>query len=129
TNPTPAMSFPANPRIVVVGGGLAGLAAAIALESAGLNVALLEARRLLGGRAGSYEDPQTGQQLDNCQHVLLGCCTNLIDFYRRIGVADRIRYHRTIHFVDERGGRHDLWRIAGVPAPIPLPPSLRQSQL
>ena len=63
------------------------MAAAVALESAGVGVTLLEARRSLGGRAGSFEDPQTGEELDNCQHVLLGCCTNLIDFYRRLGVA------------------------------------------
>src|SRR5208282_129885 len=73
-------------RVVVVGGGLAGMAAAVALESAGQVVTLIEARKTLGGRAGSFEDPQTGEILDNCQHVLLGCCTNLLDFYRRIGV-------------------------------------------
>src|SRR5437870_4771607 len=71
-------------RVSVVGGGLAGMASAVALESAGINVTLLEARRILGGRAGSFEDPQTGELLDNCQHALLGCCTNLIDFYKRI---------------------------------------------
>src|SRR5438876_457838 len=113
-------------RVVVIGGGLAGMAAAVALESAGAAVTLLEVRRSLGGRAGSFDEPQTGEQLDNCQHVLLGCCTNLIDFYRRIGVADRIRYHRTIHFVDERGSRHDLWGVAGVPAPLHLATSLLQ---
>ena len=81
-------------RVVVVGGGLAGMATAVALESAGATVTLLEARRSLGGRAGSYEDPQTGEQLDNCQHVLLGCCTNLLDFYRRIGAIG----HRPVPF-------------------------------
>ncbi|MGA3067759.1 MAG: FAD-dependent oxidoreductase, partial [Tepidisphaeraceae bacterium] len=72
----------AEERVVVVGGGLAGMAAAVALESRGRRVTLLEARKTLGGRAGSFEDPQTGETLDNCQHVLLGCCTNLLDFYR-----------------------------------------------
>src|SRR5207249_2994028 len=71
-------------RVIVIGGGLAGMACAVALESVGIRVTLLEARKSLGGRAGSFEDPQTGEQLDNCQHVLLGCCTNLIDFYHRI---------------------------------------------
>src|SRR5882724_11176909 len=98
-----------HPRVVVIGGGLAGMAAAVALEAAGCAVTLLESRKSLGGRAGSFEDPKTDEELDNCQHVLLGCCTNLIDFYRRIGAADRIHYHRSVHFVDEMGGRHDLW--------------------
>ena len=70
-------------RVVVVGGGLAGMAAAVALQSAGQNVTLLEARKTLGGRAGSYEDPQTGEILDNCQHVRFSVAVpNLIDFYR-----------------------------------------------
>src|SRR5690348_5062344 len=84
------------PRVVIVGGGLAGMAAAVALQSAGIGVTLLEARRALGGRATSFEDPQTGEVLDNCQHLLLGCCTNLIVFYRRLGVLDRIQYQRTV---------------------------------
>src|SRR5438045_6410914 len=85
-------------RVLVVGGGLAGMACAVALESAGFDVTLLESRKSLGGRAGSFEDPQTGELLDNCQHVLLGCCTNLIDFYQRIGALRMIRFHRHIHF-------------------------------
>jgi uncharacterized protein with NAD-binding domain and iron-sulfur cluster len=112
------------PRIVIVGGGLAGMAAAVALESAGAQIALLESRRSLGGRASSFEDPQTGETLDNCQHVLLGCCTNLLDFYRRIGVSHLIRYERTVHFVDPRGRQHDLAGIRGVPAPLHLGPSM-----
>ncbi len=112
------------PRVVIVGGGLAGMAAAVALESAGVGVTLLEARRALGGRATSFEDPQTGEVLDNCQHVLLGCCTNLIDFYRRLGVLDRIQYHRTVHFVDASGRRYDLFGIPGLPAPFHLGPAM-----
>src|SRR5262245_7510991 len=112
------------PRVIVVGGGLAGMAAAVALESAGVDVTLLEARRMLGGRAGSFEDPQTGELLDNCQHVLLGCCTNLIDFYGRIGVSDRIHWHRAIHFRDASGARHDLWGVRGLAAPLNLSPAL-----
>jgi hydroxysqualene dehydroxylase len=108
------------PRVVVVGGGLAGMAAAVALESAGVDVTLLEARKNLGGRAGSFEEPQTGEELDNCQHVLLGCCTNLIDFYNRLGVAHLIRWERTVHFVDAAGGRHDLYGSPRLPAPLHL---------
>jgi squalene-associated FAD-dependent desaturase len=110
----------ATQKVIVVGGGLAGMAAAVALESAGQTVTLIEARKTLGGRAGSFEDPQTGEILDNCQHVLLGCCVNLIDFYRRIGVLDRIHWENTIHFFDPRGREHRLWAISGLPAPLHL---------
>jgi zeta-carotene desaturase len=108
-----------NPNVIIIGGGLAGMAAAVALESAGVGVTLLESRRSLGGRAGSFEDPQTGEQLDNCQHVLLGCCTNLLDFYDRLGVKNLIRFERTIHFRDAEG-RYDLYGTNGFPAPTHL---------
>jgi squalene-associated FAD-dependent desaturase len=110
----------AGQSIVVVGGGLAGMAAAVALESQGQTVTLLESRKTLGGRAGSFEDPQTGEILDNCQHVLLGCCVNLIDFYQRIGAADRIHWESTIHFFDPQGREHRLWAMSGLPAPLHL---------
>jgi zeta-carotene desaturase len=112
------------PRAVVIGGGLAGMAAAVALESAGVAVTLLEARRALGGRAGSFEEPQTGEELDNCQHVLLGCCTNLSDFYRRLGVENLIHWDRVVHFVDEKGDRHDLYGSRRLPAPLHLSASM-----
>ncbi len=110
----------AEARVIVVGGGLAGMSAAVALESAGVNVTLLEARRRLGGRAGSFEDPQSGEELDNCQHVLLGCCTNLLDFYKRLGVSGLIRRERTIHFRTPGGSRYDLYGMRGLPAPLHL---------
>jgi squalene-associated FAD-dependent desaturase len=116
--------MPAPPRILIIGGGLAGMSAAVALESAGLPVTLLESRRSLGGRAGSFDDPTTGEQLDNCQHVLLGCCTNLIDFYRRLGVSDRIHWESTIRFLDPTGRPFSLSATAGLPAPLHLSESL-----
>jgi len=119
-------TFPEIRSAIVVGGGLAGMSCAVALEAAGIRVTLLEARKSLGGRAGSFEDPQTGELLDNCQHVLLGCCTNLIDFYRRIGAESLIRFHRQIHFRDERGKRHDLFGLSSLPAPFHLAASLAQ---
>ncbi len=112
-------------KIIVVGGGLAGIAAAVALQAAGQQVTLLESRHALGGRASSFEDPQTeGQLLDNCQHVLLGCCTNLIDLYRRLGVADKIHYERSVHFLDGRGRQFNLWGVGGLPAPLHLGPAM-----
>ena len=78
--------------VIVVGGGVAGMSAACALAEAGLRVQLVERRGYLGGRASSYRYPGVDEVIDNCQHVLFGCCTNLIGFYRRIGAADRIHW-------------------------------------
>ncbi len=81
-------------HVIVVGGGLAGMACAVALAERGVRVTLLESRFALGGRAGSFEDGESGEGelLDNCQHVLLGCCTNLMDLYRRLGVAEKMAF-------------------------------------
>jgi squalene-associated FAD-dependent desaturase len=105
---------------IVIGGGVAGIAAAVALESSGFNITLLEARKSLGGRASSFIDPQSGEEIDNCQHVLLGCCTNLLDLYRRLGCMDKIRFEKTITFRDEKGKRHGLGATPGFPAPTHL---------
>ena len=85
--------------ITVVGGGLAGIAAACALSDAGYRVHLLERRPSLGGRASSYAHPGAGEVIDNCQHVLIGRCTSLIDLYRRLGVLDSIRWYDKFTFL------------------------------
>ena len=108
-------------RVAVVGGGLAGLAAGCALSDAGHSVKLFERRPYVGGRASSYEHPGTDEVIDNCQHVLVGCCTNLIDLYRRSGVADQIRWYDRIVFL-EPGGRRSV--LAPGPLPAPLHSSL-----
>ena len=103
--------------VVVVGGGLAGLSAACALAESGYHVHLIERRPYVGGRASSYQHPGTGEVVDNCQHVLLGCCTNLIEFYKQLGVADKIRWFDRITFM-EPGGRQSLLRPGSLPAPL-----------
>jgi squalene-associated FAD-dependent desaturase len=103
--------------VIVVGGGLAGLSAACALAEAGHPVRLLEKRRYLGGRASSYQHPGTGEVIDNCQHVLLGNCVNLIDLYRRLGVSDAIRWFDRLTFL-EPGGRRTILEPSFLPAPF-----------
>jgi zeta-carotene desaturase len=118
-----------SPKVAVVGGGLAGLAAGSALAESGFRVTLLERRPYLGGRASSYQHPGTGEVVDNCQHVLLGCCTNLIEFYRRIGVEDKIRWFERMTFL-EPGGRASVIQPTALPAPLHTAPSfLRASCL
>ncbi|HUA86164.1 MAG TPA: hydroxysqualene dehydroxylase HpnE [Bryobacteraceae bacterium] len=102
-------------EVIVLGGGLAGLAAAAALGGAGHRVKLFEARPFLGGRATSYESGS--DTIDNCQHILLRCCVNLIDFYRRLGVYDEIRFYDEYVFI-EPGGRRSVLRAGRLPAPL-----------
>jgi squalene-associated FAD-dependent desaturase len=111
------MSDQPKPSVAIVGGGLAGLAAGGALADAGYQVELFERRPYLGGRASSYELPGTAEVVDNCQHVLLGCCTNLIEFYRRLGVERQIRWYDEITFILP-GGRSSKLRPGTLPAPF-----------
>lgn len=106
--------------MAVIGGGLAGLATAVALGSAGRPVTVFEARPFLGGRASSYPlntADESGPTIDNCQHVLLRCCTNLLDFYRRLNVADRIQFYHEFYWI-EPGGRTSAMRRGFLPAPL-----------
>jgi len=116
------------PTVGIVGGGLAGLAAACALAEGGWDVTLFERKPFLGGRASSYEHPGTGEVVDNCQHVLLGCCTNLRDFYRRLGVEDKIRWYERITFI-EPGGRSSCIAPSWLPAPLHSASSFLQFKL
>ena len=112
-----------SPSVVILGGGLAGIAAAIRLARSGVGVTLVETRKRLGGRATSFVDPSTGQVVDNCQHVLLGCCTNLMELYGHLGVLDRIRWYRRLFFWDG-DGPIDTLEADDLPAPFHLTRSL-----
>ena len=121
---TPRASGQARGRhVLVLGGGLAGIAAGLRLSDAGYRVTLLESRKRLGGRAGSHVDPRSGEMLDNCQHILLKCCTELMGLYERLGVSQVIDGHDTLHFLD-RKGHHDVMRRNMLPAPMHLSTSM-----
>jgi zeta-carotene desaturase len=105
-----------NRSVAVIGGGLAGLSTALALGSAGYPVTVYEARPFLGGRATSYPLDES-VTIDNCQHILLRCCTNLIDFYQRLGVADRIHFYQEFYWI-EPGGRMSVMKRGMLPAPL-----------
>ncbi len=116
------------PSVAVIGGGLAGISAGCALADAGYRVELFERRPYLGGRASSYDLPGTGEVVDNCQHVLLGCCTNLIDFYRRLRVEDQIRWYDEITFLLPNGPTATL-KPSWLPAPMHTAPSFLASSV
>ena len=102
--------------MIVIGGGLAGLAAGVALAESGWRVRLFEQPPFLGGRATSYVLPD-GEHVDNCQHVTLGCCTNLDDFYRRVGSTNKVKFFDRLLFLDPQGRKGEM--EAGIlPAPF-----------
>src|SRR5256886_3516925 len=131
-------------RVTVVGGGLAGLSAALELVDAGHDVTLLEARPTLGGKVQTLpeRDGDPDPPPDNGQHIALGCFTDYLNFLKRIGSAGDVRrvpFELTV--IDERGRpgkiayglssllryRHlslaDRLRVALLPARLPrLPP-------
>ena len=117
--------------VAVVGGGVSGMSAACALAEAGFHVQLIERRNYLGGRASSYLHPGVNEVIDNCQHVLFGCCTNLIAFYRRIGVADKIHWTSDMTMIEPGGRRSRLgpFKLGPIRLPAPLhgTPSLMTS--
>jgi zeta-carotene desaturase len=109
-------------RVAIIGGGLAGLAAAVALAEEGLAVTVYERRAVLGGRASSSPAIDQEESVDNCQHVLMRCCTALWDFYGRIGVQAKIRFSDRITFRDA-AGETSVLTAAPLPAPLHLGPS------
>jgi zeta-carotene desaturase len=105
------------PTVAILGGGLAGLSAAAALGASGYAVDLFEARNFLGGRATSWPVGEDAETIDNCQHILLRCCHNLLDFYKRLGVEGQIRFYPEFYFL-EPGGRMSILRRGLLPAPL-----------
>jgi hydroxysqualene dehydroxylase len=117
----PLTPMSAQPDVIVIGGGFAGLSAAVALSGRGARVLLLEARPVLGGRAFSFTDPKTGELVDNGQHLLVGCYRETFAFLRTIGADDLVRLQSEleVHFIDEKGGPSTL-RCPPLPPPLHL---------
>ena len=106
-------------RVAVIGGGVAGIVCACELADAGAEVVLLEAKENLGGRAHSFQDRETGAWIDNCQHVLLGCCDEAIGVSRqnRLARQDRFPRHDQVRGTRRRGASVERIVFAG-----PVPP-------
>jgi hydroxysqualene dehydroxylase len=106
-------------HVITIGGGFAGLSAATALAEQGLRVSVLEGRQVLGGRAYSFKDPQSGDAVDNGQHLFMSCYRETQAFLERIGTLNSLRFQANLltHFrgAEGRGGRLSCW-----PLPSPL---------
>ncbi len=96
----------------------------MALAGRGLQVELFEAKRRLGGRAGSYFDRESGEWIDHCQHIAMGCCTNYQDFCRRTGIVELFDRYRELVFIGPDGVRSRFAPSRWLPAPLHLATAL-----
>ncbi|MEM9644462.1 MAG: hydroxysqualene dehydroxylase HpnE [Planctomycetota bacterium] len=111
-------------HIVIVGGGLAGISAAEALSrnssESRVDVTLIESRRQLGGRAGSFTDRKSGDSVDFCQHVAMGCCTNFLNLAHHLGIRDEFNRYDELLFLHPTGGASRFRGSRLLPPPFHL---------
>ncbi|MGH3609605.1 MAG: hydroxysqualene dehydroxylase HpnE [Pseudonocardiaceae bacterium] len=113
-------------RVAVIGGGLAGITAALQCADAGCQVTVFESRPQLGGLTHSFA--RGDLNVDNGQHVFLRCCTSYLALLRRLGVADRVELQPRLAIpVCSPGADAPVWlRRTALPAPLHLAASLLQ---
>jgi hydroxysqualene dehydroxylase len=110
---------------VVIGAGFAGLSSAVALAERGVRVTVIEGKPALGGRAYSFEDPETGDFVDNGQHVLMGCYGETLDFLKRIGAYDQLVFHEDLEIEMLAGpGQSAVLKTARLPGPLHMTAAL-----
>lgn len=109
------------PRVLIIGGGFAGLAAGVELAECGVPVLLLERRAFLGGRAYSFTDKTTGDTIDNGQHLMMGCYHATLDFLSRVGARDKLKFQANpqVDFLSATTG-HARFKCPALPAPLHL---------
>lgn len=109
------------PRVAIIGGGLAGMAAAWRLARRGAEVTVLERKSVSGGRAGSAADPATGEPVDTGHHMMMGCYTHTLAWFREMGTIPLVGFQQrlAVAYADENGGRFSF-RAGRLPAPFHL---------
>ena len=121
-SPTPLVPLSPCPPVLIIGGGFAGLAAAVDLVEAGRRVLLLERRSFLGGRAYSFMDKTTGDTIDNGQHLMMGCYHRTLRFLEKIGSLDKLKFQPDpqVDFLRE-GADGSVTRASFKCPPLPAP--------
>jgi len=124
-SPRPPVPPSPSPPVLILGGGFAGLAAAVDLAEAGRRVLLLERRSFLGGRAYSFTDKITGDTVDNGQHLMMGCYHRTLRFLEKIGSLDKLKFQgdpRVDFLHEEANGSviHASFKCPPLPAPLHL---------
>jgi hydroxysqualene dehydroxylase len=115
----------AQQNVVVIGAGFAGLSAAVALAERGVRVTVLEGKPALGGRAYSFADSDTGDFVDNGQHVLMGCYGETLDFLKRIGAYDQLVFQVDLKIEMLAGpGQSAVLKTARLPGPLHMTAAL-----
>ncbi|MCA9020423.1 MAG: FAD-dependent oxidoreductase, partial [Planctomycetaceae bacterium] len=120
-------------EVVIIGGGLAGLACAVTLADREVPVSLYESRPRLGGRASSFADKQSEQLIDNCQHVSMGCFIEFNRLCETVGIAGFFQRASELYFIgpesagpESKGEQFKVNRFAAsplLPAPLHLLPA------
>ncbi len=113
------------PSVLILGGGLSGIAAAAALAAEGCSVQIVERHRYLGGRASGFQDGE--DWIDNCQHVVLGCCHSILDLFERLKIRNLISFHSSIPFL--ANGKTTILSPSIFPAPFHFLPGFLAAPL
>jgi uncharacterized protein with NAD-binding domain and iron-sulfur cluster len=104
-------------KAIIMGGGMGGLATAINLLDLGVDVSLVEADEMFGGRASSWLD-EDGDMIDNALHVFFPYYVNLLEFFRKLGIYENIAWKKTEFYYALPGGKHAVLRFKALPAPF-----------
>jgi zeta-carotene desaturase len=106
------------PDAVIIGGGVAGLAAAVDLTKQGYRVLLVEQRPFIGGRTYSFQDPVTGDEVDNGQHLMMGCYHSTLRYLHLIGAEQTVTLQKNLQIVFKQGTRNSAFTALNLPAPF-----------